>query len=343
MFYYETNMQYKHRILGLALLASLTLSCEKERFINEPGNLVPKTVTEDPSIPAITANGALLHSEAFGPADSTLLICIHGGPGSDYRYMLNCRSLADHGYRVVFYDQLGSGLSQRFPLDYYTSRGKGALDLVYDELTDVIAHYRTHAEQRVYLLGHSWGAMLATAYTGKYPNAVDGLVLAEPGGLKWDDIVEYVSTANAFSLWGETLNDAAYMDQFLTGRENDHEILDYKLAMLAGKNQITGEYNTAPGSFWRAGAVINAGMFRIGAEARPDLSEGISSFSTPVLFFYSEKNLAYPDAWAQKITSVFPSVSVTRVMGVGHAGIVTDAQTWESITQPRILTYFDSL
>ena len=118
----------------------------------------------------------MLHSEAFGHPDSTMIVCIHGGPGGDYRYLLNCKDLTDHGYRVIFYDQRGSGLSQRFPKEYYTELGSGALDLLYDELSGVIAHYRTSLNQKVFLIGHSWGAMLATAYAGKHPDAIQGLV-----------------------------------------------------------------------------------------------------------------------------------------------------------------------
>ena len=35
---------------------------------DDPGNLVPKTVVEDPTLPQIEVAGALLHAEAFGPA-----------------------------------------------------------------------------------------------------------------------------------------------------------------------------------------------------------------------------------------------------------------------------------
>ena len=254
-------MKSKRKILMLALTALLFFSCEKERLINEPGNLVPRTVDQDPGLPSITVNGAMLHSEAFGHPDSTIIVCIHGGPGGDYRYMLNCKDLADYGYRVVFYDQRGSGLSQRFPKSSYTSLGMGALDLIYDELSGVIAHYRTNPNQKVFLLGHSWGAMLATAYAGKYPNAIQGLAIREPGGLKWDDVMEFVNKSRSFSMTGELSNDATYLDQFITGKEDQHEILDYKLAMMASKNDITGDNDTEPGSFWRLGAVINSCTF----------------------------------------------------------------------------------
>ena len=117
----------------------MLFSCEKEIEITEPGNLLPKTVMEDSSLPSIEANGARLHSQAFGPEDSTLVICIHGGPGDNYQYLLNTISLADQGYRMVYYDQLGAGLSERKPKSYFTGFGSDGIDRIfYDELKAVI-------------------------------------------------------------------------------------------------------------------------------------------------------------------------------------------------------------
>lgn len=336
-------MKSKIKILMLAFTAILFFSCTKERFINEPGNLVPLTVDQDPSLPSITVNGAMLHSEAFGNPNGTMIIVLHGGPGGDYRSLLNLKDLAGYGYRVVFYDQIGSGLSERFPKRSYTSLGSGAVDMIYDEVGGVIAHYRTSLNQKVYLVGHSWGGMLATAYAGAHPTEIQGLVVGDPGGLKWDDVMEYMKTSRSFNIWGELSNDATYLDQFITGKEDQHEILDYKLGMLASNNDNTGESNVEPGSFWRNGAVINNALMEVAQKFSPDFSAGISNFNVPVLFFYAEKNKAYPDSWAQRISGVFNSKDLYKIMGVGHSGIFTDKKAWTEITLPKMLTYFNSL
>ncbi len=151
--------------LTLAALFSIVSSCDIMEPA-EPGLLVPRTVDEDPDLPSITVNGAQLHSEDFGPPDSAIIVVLHGGPGSDYRYLLNCKEFANQGYRVVFYDQRGSGLSQRFPKSSYNS-----VQIMTDEVEGVIAHYRTSPAQKVFLLGHSWGAMLATAYVNEHSNS----------------------------------------------------------------------------------------------------------------------------------------------------------------------------
>lgn len=326
----------------MALTALIFSACTEDRVINEPGFLVPKTVEKDPTLPSITVNGSMLHSEAFGHPDSAIIVAIHGGPGSDYRYMLNLKDFANHGYRVVFYDQIGSGLSQRFPKNFYKSKGKNAIDIYYDELSGVIAHYKTHANQKVFLMGHSWGGILAAGYVGKYPNAIQGLVISEPGGLKWKDIVDYVEESRSFSFFSELANDATYLDQFITGDEDEHAILDYKSAMLSIKNDITGDDETSGSHFWRRGAVINNAMFEIGEEYKPDFSEGTENFNVPVLFFFSEKNKAYPLSWAQKISSAFNWVDVQTVAGVGHSGIVFNNDAWKNITLPKALSYFNS-
>ena len=62
------------------------------------------------------------------------------------------------------------------------------MQVMVDELEGVIDHYRTSPSQKVFLLGQSWGAMLATAYVNEHPAAISGLILGEPGGLIWHDV-----------------------------------------------------------------------------------------------------------------------------------------------------------
>ncbi len=336
--------------LTVITLSVFSFSCNKERYIDAPGNLVPKTVVQGSTLSSISVNGALLHSQAFGPEDSTLIICIHGGPGGDYRYMLNCKTLAAKGYRVVFYDQRGAGLSQRFPKSWYKSQGSDAINKIfYDELRGVIAHYKTSASQKVILLGQSWGAMLATGYSGKYPTDVDGLIVAEPGGLKWDDVIDYISESRSFKLWGETLNDATYIDQFMTGKEDQHEILDYKAGLIGSVNTIVGDVwsdlgNNAPSYVAsRSGAVVNAASYELGQDFKPDFSAGINNFSTQTLFIYSSNNKAYPDSWAEKISSAYPNKEIFKAQGVGHSGMLDQIDFWTTTMEAKIISYIQSL
>src|ERR1700759_1592746 len=103
-------MKKKLSCLSIVLIAAIVVTaCKKELKVNEPGNRVPKTVSEDTSIPAIDMNDTRLHAETVGNPADPMVVILHGGPGADYRSMLNVKALASDGYFVVFYDQRGSG------------------------------------------------------------------------------------------------------------------------------------------------------------------------------------------------------------------------------------------
>jgi proline iminopeptidase len=311
--------------------------CENENNLYEPGNLVPKTADQDQSVPSININGAVLHAEAFGQPDNPLVIVIHGGPGNDYRYLLKCKEFANHGYRVVFYDQRGSGLSQRFLKSSYS------MQIMYDELTGVINYYKTFPNQKVFLLGHSWGAMLATAYINKYPTAINGAILAEPGGFIWQDVIDYVGRTRDNKITSEVLNDITYVDQFITGKEDEHVVLDYKFGLLltagSAKDNQTGIEELQP--YWRGGAIISKALFEIGNSEKPNWTTNLVQFSTKVLFVYSEKNKAYGFEYAQKVSSVYPNVQLFEALGTGH-NMLFRPIGWNN-TYPTMLTYLNSL
>lgn len=324
----------------LLLLAGFMIwgACKK---MDEPGNLVPKTAEQDPSIPSIKINDRVLHAEAFGHPDSTMVVCIHGGPGSDYRYMLMAKDLVSHGYRVVFYDQVGSGLSQRFDESYYNNINLD--DIFLNDLRGVINHYKTKPNQKVILFGHSWGAMMATAYAGKYPSEIHGMALIEPGGLKWEDVVTYIEKSRSIPLWSEMLNDLFYQDQFISTEKDNHEILDYKFALLAGHdNPNTLEKMTGKEGFWRFGAVINLISFNYGQKYKPNMSEGIQNYNTRVLFMHGGAGKVYTDEWAQKISSVYKNKEIFKIEGVGHSGML-EPEKWNTVTLPKLVNYFKSL
>ena len=329
----------KHVKFCILLLISLIglWGCTKENRINEEGNLVPKTVEQDPTLPSLPVNGSLLHAETFGNPDSALLVVLHGGPGSDYRYLLNCKEFANQGYRVVFYDQRGSGLSKRHSKSSYN------IQVMLDDLSGVIAHHRKSPAQKVFLLGHSWGAILATAYIDKYPTAINGVILAEPGGFIWEDIDSYVSRSRDIKITSELVNDFLYSGQFITGKKDEHAILDYKYALLSAsdgdRDNPIGNEGSLP--FWRSGAIVNQALFEIGENENPNWTTHLSQFHTKVLFVYSERNRAYGLAYAQKVSSAYPNVQLLKVNGAGH-DMLSFPTGWNNF-YPVALNYLNSL
>jgi proline-specific peptidase len=104
-----------------------------------------------------------------GEGERTLLT-VHGGPGVPSSYIYSMADLAGDARRVVFYDQLGCGESDR-PDDE-------ALWVV-DRFVEELEAVRVVLDLgRVDLWGHSWGGMLAQEYALAYPDSLRTLVLA---------------------------------------------------------------------------------------------------------------------------------------------------------------------
>lgn len=299
---------------AVIILLFIVSSCTKGKFIQQEGNLVPNTVEQDPTLPALAVNGTVFHAETFGNPQNSILVILHGGPGSDYRYLLNCKEFASRGYFVVFFDQRGSGLSKRHTKESFS------IQLMIDDLNAVIHYYRKSPTQKLFLLGHSWGAILATAYINQFPSNINGAIFCEPGGFKWTDIEAYVKRARDIRFTSEILNDAFYLDQFITGKKDQHAILDYKLGLLAAAESSvdnpTGNEALLP--FWRAGAVVNKALFELGEKQQPDWTGNLQMFTPPILFVYSERNKAYGLDHARYVSSAYQQVQLQRIDNAGH-------------------------
>jgi proline iminopeptidase len=105
----------------------------------------------------------------FGTGSRTLL-ALHGGPGASSRYLDRLAEVVGGDLRLVLYDQLGGGDSDR-PDD-------PALWQI-PRFVDEVVTVRTALDLgTVTLYGQSWGGMLALAYTLDHPQSVNALVLS---------------------------------------------------------------------------------------------------------------------------------------------------------------------
>jgi proline-specific peptidase len=101
------------------------------------------------------------------------LLCLHGGPGMPHDYLEPLEALAASGRRVIFYDQLGCGHSDK-PHD----PSLWTVDLFVEEVGVV---RRALGLDHLHLLGQSWGGMLALEYALTQPAGLASLIIASAG------------------------------------------------------------------------------------------------------------------------------------------------------------------
>ncbi|WP_283678339.1 proline iminopeptidase-family hydrolase [Lentilactobacillus sp. Marseille-Q4993] len=174
-------------------------------------------------------NGFHLFSRTVGTGKVNLL-CLHGGPGGTHEEFENfAEMLGPDKVRVSMYDQLGSFFSDQ--PDYNNPENKKYLTLDYylSELEEVRQQLGL---DDFYLLGHSWGGLLAQEYALKYGNHLKGLIVMS----MIDSIEEY--TPNVNRLRDETLS--AFDVEYMRNVEEQERFDDPKYQQLV--NVLNGNF-----------------------------------------------------------------------------------------------------
>ena len=109
----------------------------------------------------------------FGNGKDTVIV-LHGGWGGDHSGMIDAVKALSNDFHFVLYDQRGS-LRSPFPDSLITFDNHiNDIELLRQELN----------LNKIILVGHSMGAVLASAYASKYPDRVRNLILLAPANLK---------------------------------------------------------------------------------------------------------------------------------------------------------------
>jgi proline iminopeptidase len=118
---------------------------------------------------SLFANGQSLYIKTYGNQKEKVLIFIHGGPSGNSTLFesTTAQKLADLGFYVIVYDRRGEGRSA-------DSEAKFTYDEAFQDLNAIYTKYNL---KKATLLAHSFGGLVATLYTEKYPQNVSGLVL----------------------------------------------------------------------------------------------------------------------------------------------------------------------
>ncbi|HIC70576.1 MAG TPA: alpha/beta fold hydrolase [Alphaproteobacteria bacterium] len=129
---------------------------------------------EPDEIRRVAVDGFEVVTYTYGSGENILFL-LNGGPGLPCDYLRDPHIfLAGEGYRVVAFDQLGCGNSDR-PDD-------SSLWNIARYVEEVETVRKALNLEKVHLLGQSWGGWLSIEYALTYPDAIQSLVLANTCG-----------------------------------------------------------------------------------------------------------------------------------------------------------------
>lgn len=125
-------------------------------------------------IPIQTSAGTFkVWTKRFGNNPTKKILLLHGGPACSHEYFECAESfLPAEGIEFIYYDQLGSHYSDQPQNDdlWTTER--------FVEEVEQVRQALGLNKDNFYLLGHSWGGILAMEYALKYQQHLKGLIIS---------------------------------------------------------------------------------------------------------------------------------------------------------------------
>ncbi len=112
-------------------------------------------------------------TKQFGNNPTTRVLLLNGGPGATHEYF-ECfeNFLPKEGIEFIYYDQLGCGNSDNPNDTSFWDLGR------YVEEVEQVRTALGLNKDNFYLLGHSWGGILAMEYALKYQQNLKGLIIS---------------------------------------------------------------------------------------------------------------------------------------------------------------------
>ncbi|MBL0736592.1 alpha/beta hydrolase [Flavobacterium sp. GN10] len=213
-------------------------------------------------------NGQNLYIKTYGNEKNKPIIFIHGGPSGNATLFegTTAQKLAEQGFYVIAYDRRGEGRST-------DSNAKFTYDEAFQDLNSIYAKY--HLKKAV-LLGHSFGGLVATLYTHKYPENVSALVLA---GALFSQQETYDHILN--TLKKKYSNDSEQLKRISIVENLDKNSAEYRKGCyeLAGEN----------GFFKMPNPTTESKKLYADYEAGEFYKTNIRNKNAPLLFYQNEK------------------------------------------------------
>ena len=255
------------------------------------------------------------------------LVCVPGGPGRASAYLEDLGGLSEHR-TLVLLDNRATGRSE-VPADPSSLR--------FDRLAEDVEALRRHlGEERIDLLGHSAGCIVAQAYAAAHPDRLGTLLLVTPsdrlqGGTRSD--LPAIRAARRDEPWypeaaeaQEALAHAAPVERtaltratrpFLYGRWDER----------TQAHAASADAQMDP----RAELGFGAGLDEAGD---PELVRALGSVAAPVLVVGAERDGATGVASVHAVADSFPDARTVVVRSAGHFPWVDEPAAFRAVVDP---------
>lgn len=263
----------------------------------------------------------------FEEGSGTPILIVHGGPGFSPEKPWLGGSLLARNYRTIYYHQRGCGRSSRPISSFSTPNMYANMKLLNEQLglpaqiADIERIRQILGQQKLILVGHSFGAMLVALYAAEYPEHVRAAIFIAPADLirmpagKEFDLFDQMRLRMPAS---ERQEYAAYM----------REYFDFPRAFQRNEEQssefygrMSKYYRLATGIKFAAGSPQSTGYEPLALYCsmgqHHDYSAALRRINAPVLVLHGANDLQ-PEAASRHFASYFANARFLSIPQATH-------------------------
>lgn len=273
----------------------------------------------------------------FSEGGGRNVVIVHGGPGYPYRRPWPGLESLSSDFRFHYFDQRGCGLSTR-PFDRFEGKnrwqniqqlerklGIGA------QIADLERIRRILGDQKLILIGSSFGGLLATFYAAEFPERVETLILVAPadllvmpppsGGLF--EQVRQRLPANMQTEYEEYLEEYFDFSGMFEKSEAEVAAINHRFTTFyeqvyqsgAISRDESSETELIPEQGEAGGWMVQAQYFSLGK--RHDYREAVKVVEAPVLVIHGAGDLQSVSA-SKRYAKEFPNSEFILIEEAGH-------------------------
>lgn len=253
-------------------------------------------------------NGTALYLQTVGRGEP--LLVIHGGPGLNHQYFNPHLEKLSKDFTVILYDQRASGRSAIPSTD--------SLGLKYF-VDDIDAIRRDLGYEKINILAHSWGAILAVRYGMDFPDRVKTMILCNPVALSHEFDAETAANQKRSMTKADSIERASLIrsPEFKSGNKEAYEkimLLSFRHSFYKSENLSRLRMNL-PENFAQASKALYTGLGK--DLGQYDYYPACKEFRFPVTILHGKSD-AIPLKATEKLKASIPKARLVVFEKSGH-------------------------
>jgi len=275
----------------------------------------------------------------FSEGEGRNVLIVHGGPGYPFAKPWPGLEPLTNEYAFHYYDQRGCGQSTR-PIDKFSSsnyyENMTTLDKTLGigaQVADIERIRQILGEEKLIIIGHSFGGFLASLYAAEFPERVEALILVAPA----DVLVMPQKDGGFFEEVRRRLPEdmqadyAAYLKEYLDFRN----VFSKSEADLAALNEEFGKYykavvETSILAQGRSGGWMVWAMY-VSMGTRHDYRAALKDVRAPVLVIHGADDLQ-PEEASRTYVDAFPNARFHIIEGATHFAFYEQPEEFSAVT-----------